>query len=119
MGIDDPARIKSVRYRGNGWPGKASVRVSSPNGGEEIRELTYQQSWGEILEKHRQWRCYVCVDHSGEFADISVGDPWYRPIPPGESGQSLVLVRTERGRQILQGAMKAGYLTRRRADPAI
>jgi coenzyme F420 hydrogenase subunit beta len=118
MGIADLSAIKSVRYRGNGWPGKATVHLNGPEG-EEVRELTYQQSWGDVLQKHRQWRCYVCVDHTGEFADISVGDPWYRPIPKGEPGQSLVIVRTERGRKLMHAAMAAGYLSLRKVEPDI
>jgi len=110
MGVGDPASVRSVRYRGNGWPGKATVVVDTPTG-TESRELTYAQSWGDVLQKHRQWRCYLCVDHTGEFADISVGDPWYRPVPAGAIGHSLVVARTERGLEIVRDAIKAGYLT--------
>lgn len=116
MGIDDPTTITSVRYRGNGWPGMASITCRTSDGDEVSRELTYQQSWGEVLQKHRQWRCYVCADHTGEFADISVGDPWYRTIPPHEPGRSLIVVRTERGQRILQAALAAGFLTAERVD---
>ena len=118
MGVCDLSAVKSVRYRGNGWPGKATVHLDTPDG-EEVRELTYQQSWGEILQKHRQWRCYVCVDHTGEFADISVGDPWYRPIPKDEPGQSLVIARTQRGRRILHAAIAAGYVSLRPVAPDV
>ncbi|MBI1849677.1 MAG: Coenzyme F420 hydrogenase/dehydrogenase, beta subunit C-terminal domain [Planctomycetes bacterium] len=118
MGIDDPESVVSVRYRGMGWPGKAAVRFRT-EAGEETRELTYDQSWGGVLEKHRQWRCYVCADHTGEFADVSVGDPWYRKIRAGEPGRSLVLVRSERGRRAVAAARDAGYLRLDRADPAI
>lgn len=109
MGIDDPAALVNLRYRGNGWPGKATAVVRT-DAGEETRELTYEQSWGEVLAKHQQWRCKVCADHTGEFADIAVGDPWYRTIQEGEPGQSLILARTERGRAIIEAAAKAGYL---------
>jgi coenzyme F420 hydrogenase subunit beta len=110
MGVEDPATLTSLRYRGNGWPGKAVATFRQPDGSEQRRELTYQQSWGDILEKHRQWRCYVCADHSGEFADIAVGDPWYRKLGPDEVGYSLILARTPRGQRILAGAIEAGYL---------
>ena len=114
MGVPDPRSVTSVRYRGNGWPGKATVTTD-----DATYELTYQQSWGEILQKHRPWRCYTCADHTGEFGDVSVGDPWYRPIPEGEPGRSLILVRTERGRQVVQAAMSAGYLHLEPANPSI
>lgn len=119
MGVPHPEAIKTVRYRGNGWPGMATVTWQAPDGHVETRELTYQQSWGDVLQKHRQWRCYVCADHTGEFADIAVGDPWYREIPPGEPGRSLIVVRTPRGREILRAALAAGHVTAERVDPRL
>ncbi len=113
LGVDDPKDLASVRYRGNGWPGNARAESKAGNTGEE----TYAASWGE-LQKHRQWRCYVCADHTGEFADIAVGDPWYREIPPGEPGRSLILARTERGRAFLRAAVEAGALEVERRDAA-
>jgi coenzyme F420 hydrogenase subunit beta len=119
MGID-PNNVQDVRYRGQGWPGNAVVNAKpSANPAPAKRgEMTYAQSWGD-LQRYRQWRCYICPDHTGEFADIAVGDPWYRPIPDGDPGWSLVLARTERGRQFLHDAMAAGYLTLRKVEADI
>jgi coenzyme F420 hydrogenase subunit beta len=94
--------VDAVRYRGRGWPGRFRARV----GDREVSD-TYARSW-HVLQSRRQWRCYVCADHTGEFADIAVGDPWYRDIEPGEPGSSLILVRTERGRELLRKAAAAG-----------
>lgn len=105
MGIVSLDQVASVRYRGKGWPGEATVRSKS---GKERRE-SYACSWSQ-LQKHRQWRCYICADHTGQFADIAVGDPWYREIGPGEAGESLILIRTERGREIFRAAREHGYL---------
>jgi coenzyme F420 hydrogenase subunit beta len=118
MGVDDPARVTGVRYRGDGWPGMAEVRAAGDPEGTR-RQLTYDQSWGDILQKHRQWRCQVCADHTGELADVAVGDPWYREIPPGEPGRSLVLVRTERGREVVRRAIDRGALVLERVDPSV
>lgn len=118
MDVADPEQVRSLRYRGNGWPG-AAVAQTSRGGGGPVHEMSYDQSWGEILQKHVQWRCRVCVDHTGEFADIAVGDPWYREIGADEAGQSLILARTERGRQLLEAAVKAGALAARRVDPGL
>ncbi len=117
LGLREGERLESVRYRGLGWPGLARVTV---RGDGTSRELTasYADSW-HLLQAHRQWRCYVCADHTGEFADIAVGDPWYREIAPGEPGSSLVLVRTARGKQIFDAAVAAGYLEVKRAAPEI
>jgi coenzyme F420 hydrogenase subunit beta len=107
LGVDDVSKAGQIRYRGNGWPGDASVHV---DGESRPRSMSYMDSWGGILEKHRPWRCRLCIDHTGEFADVAVGDPWYRPIEPGEHGSSLVVARTERGRDYVLQAMAAGHL---------
>jgi coenzyme F420 hydrogenase subunit beta len=119
LGVAKREGIESVRYRGNGWPGMAVVRGQDQDGAPVSGELTYADSWGRILQKFRPWRCYSCADHTGESADLSVGDPWYREIPKGEPGRSLILVRTERGREFLHAAMAAGALTLEKAAPHI
>jgi coenzyme F420 hydrogenase subunit beta len=110
MGVDDPAKVTSVRYRGQGWPGRARATADGDQPGLD-RSLSYEQSWGDILQRHRQWRCYLCADHTGEFADIAVGDPWHTPPSGDDPGRSLVLARTERGQRIVEEAIRAGVLT--------
>jgi coenzyme F420 hydrogenase subunit beta len=109
-------KVSSLRYRGNGWPGKFCVSISEA--GDTKKELTYREAWG-FLQKYRPYRCYLCPDGTGEFADIACGDPWYRDIKEDEAGYSLILVRTERGRQILQNAITAGFIKAERAAPEI
>jgi coenzyme F420 hydrogenase subunit beta len=112
----DPETVEELRYRGKGWPGKFSVKIK----GEEIpREvMTYMDSWG-FLQKYRPYRCHLCPDPTSEFADIACGDPWYRSVKEGEPGLSMALVRTERGREILRGAIEAGFVILNKADPSI
>lgn len=109
MGVKNKNEISSLRYRGNGWPGKATAETE-----KGMHQMTYAESWGNILQKHRQWRCYICPDHSGEFADISVGDPWYKDIPENAKGSSLILIRSDRGREIFNKAIKEGYIVAKR-----
>lgn len=107
-GIESPDLLTELRYRGQGWPGLWKAE-SEGNSGPVTVTRTYAESWG-YLQKFRQWRCYICPDHSGEFADISVGDPWYRDIEPGEPGKSLVIARSTRGLELIKSAEKAGYI---------
>ncbi len=104
MGIGQAGEIRSLRYRGNGWPG--DVRATRGDGGAG-RALSYEQAWGEILTNHKQWRCKLCADHTGEFADLAVGDAWHLRRD-GDEGRSIVVVRTERGRRILHAAIASG-----------
>ncbi len=115
VGIESPDRLVSLRYRGFGWPGK--TRIENYSEAKLIsRELTYQQSWGDILQKYRQWRCYICPDHTGEFGDISTGDPWYKETGDDAEGQSLIIARTEKGKMIVERAIAAGYIVAEQVD---
>lgn len=104
----DPDQVTKVSYRGKGWPGNFAVWVK----GEAlpVLEMSYAESWA-FLQHHRPWSVQIWPDGSGEHADITCGDPWYRKIEPGESGSSLVVARTEKGRQIIRAAVEAGYLS--------
>jgi coenzyme F420 hydrogenase subunit beta len=111
MDVSEEAHVDSVRYRGLGWPGRMTVQFREKDQDRvESASMSYADGWGKILQKHTQWRCRLCADHIGEHADLSVGDPWYRPIGENEPGDSLIVVRTERGRRILRAAVEAGYL---------
>lgn len=112
----DPKDIQKIRYRGKGWPGMATVQLKGEN--SPSKKMSYEESWG-FLQKYRPFRCHLCPDGTGEFADISCGDPWYREIQEGELGDSLVLVRTEKGRKILHGAIEAGYVSLKQVEPSI
>jgi coenzyme F420 hydrogenase subunit beta len=113
MGID-PGQVQGLRYRGNGWPGHFAVTVKGQSA--PVSQMTYRESWG-FLQKYRPYSTHLCPDGTGEDADISCGDPWYREVQAGEAGSSLVVVRTERGREIIRRAIEAGYVSLERADP--
>lgn len=116
LGVPDVDELESVRYRGNGWPGLFVAKSGSDG---EAYSCTYQESWGEVLSGHVQWRCRLCIDHTGEFADISVGDPWYREIQEGEKGSSLIVGRSEAGRRYVSAAIEASALDAEPVDPEL
>lgn len=118
LGVPAGATVTSLRYRGDGWPGRMSATYLTADGAPQSSgTLSYEEGWGGILQKHRQWRCHLCADHTGEFADLSVGDPWDKPRGGGdEHGSSLIVVRTERGRAMLRQAMAAGAINATRRE---
>jgi coenzyme F420 hydrogenase subunit beta len=109
MGVDDLSSVISLRYRGRGWPGTATVEFWDNEETIE-QQITYEQSWGEILQKYRQWRCYICPDHIGEFADIAVADAWHRPVSDNQPGLSVMIARTVRGKDVLEQAIHDGFI---------
>jgi coenzyme F420 hydrogenase subunit beta len=111
-----PGDVEELRYRGRGWPGHFAVRMK---GDREWRNLaTYAEAWS-FLQAYRPYRCYLCPDGTSEFADVSCGDPWYREVEPGEPGTSLVVVRTQRGRELVQRAIAAGAIQVRSVRPEV
>jgi coenzyme F420 hydrogenase subunit beta len=112
----DPEKIANLRYRGKGWPGMATVQLKGED--KPSVKVSYKDSWG-FVQKYRPFRCYLCPDLTAEFADISVGDPWYREISEDEHGQSIILIRTEVGRRIFREAMNSGYVIASKANPEI
>jgi coenzyme F420 hydrogenase subunit beta len=118
LGAEDPAQVMSLRYRGLGWPGRCTVVCRGVDGTTAERSLSYEESWG-LLARDKQWRCHICPDHTGEFADVAVGDAWHRAPQSGEPGRSLVLVRTPHGRRLLASARAAGALELEPAAPTV
>jgi coenzyme F420 hydrogenase subunit beta len=104
-----PGDVAAFRFRGDGWPGfaKASLRDGS------TRQMTYNDSWGQILSKEVQFRCKICADAVGAAADVACADAWYgddRGYPSFEEsdGRSLVMARTAAGLAVLDAARAAG-----------
>lgn len=106
--------LKYLRYRGMGWPGMWTAGLKD-NG--EFR-LTYKEAWG-FLQRYRPLRCHLCPDGTGEFADVSCGDPWYRKISKDEPGLSLVIARTPEGQRTIEAAARDGYLKIWKIDPGL
>ena len=108
-------RVKAFRYRGCGWPGMTRA-VEKGSGNSKC--MAYEKAWGQILSKFGQFRCRLCPDSTGQFADISCGDPWYRYTYPHNPGRSLILVRSESGRKMLRGAIASGHISAERVEPS-
>lgn len=100
-------KVVSFKYRGDGWPGMARAVHDS---GESF-EMNYNTSWGTILNKHLQFRCKICPDGTGEFADLVCADAWYGkdgyPDFEEREGRSLVLARTPAGQALLEAICSA------------
>lgn len=106
----EAGRLQSFRYRGDGWPGMA--RAVDLDG--KVAEMDYAKSWGTILNRHLQFRCKICPDGTGEFADVVCADAWYGkdgyPDFEEREGRSLLLTRTAVGESLVLEAVRAGAI---------
>ncbi|MEL7470405.1 MAG: Coenzyme F420 hydrogenase/dehydrogenase, beta subunit C-terminal domain [Pseudomonadota bacterium] len=103
--------VNTFRYRGDGWPGSATATLRDGS----QRRMGYRESWGDILSKHVQFRCKICPDGSGTFADIVCGDAWHGdasgyPVFDEADGQSLILARTQRGEALVKAVIAADLM---------
>lgn len=118
LGVN-PSEVTAFRYRGMGWPGRATATLAD---GSE-RSMTYMESWGHILSHHVQHRCKVCADGTGVDADVACADAWEAdadgyPVFAEQSGTSLIVARTAVGRALVADAEAAQRLQTRAFDPA-
>ena len=101
------SKIKSLHYRGQGWPGH--FRVNSTDSQKEIK-IPYIESWVELSRK-RPFRCHLCPDGVGQLADITSGDAWNKYNSSNNNlGLSHIITRSKRGQDIIQKAIETNYL---------
>lgn len=109
MGLEEN-KLKSFKYRGNGWPGlttgtDVSGRTSS---------IEYETSWGQILGRDIQEICRFCWEGVGEAADISCGDGWYlegnAPSFEERDGRNIILSRSAIGTRLLLLMQERGVI---------
>jgi coenzyme F420 hydrogenase subunit beta len=110
LGTDLDA-TESFRFRGNGWPGRATAVLKD---GSE-RSMSYHDSWGKILSRHVQHRCKICADGTGVAADIVCADAWDSdaagyPVFDEAPGISLIVARTALGARLIAEARAAGAI---------
>lgn len=104
--------IKSLRYRGDGWPGYTTAIDKEGR----VYRTDYATSWGSILGRDIMKMCRICMDGIGELADISCGDAWYltpekKPDFTEAEGRNVIFARTSKGKDIIDQLSKNGKIT--------
>ncbi len=99
--------LSIFRYRGFGNPGKMYIKTK--DGREHDKE--YNSFWGEESTWRVHFRCKICPDAIGESSDIAALDTWRGGSPIEEDeGFNAAIVRTKKGLNLLNDAIKAGYI---------
>ncbi len=102
------------RYRdkqAGGWPGKVAV---SKDGKNYSIETINRFKLKPVYESHR---CITCYDQMSIFSDIVCGDPWGISENEQQKGNTVILVRTNRGAELIQNAQAAGFINIKKIDP--
>lgn len=91
----DVKEKKSIRYRGNGWPGSSSIENKNILTSNPKLNL-FWSSYAFTPEY-----CFSCNDPLGLIADISVGDAWLKEYLNDTIGSSLFIANTQIGKIFL------------------
>lgn len=109
MGVEEEKCV-NLQYRGNGWPG---YTIATQMDGSK-KQMEYKVSWGKYLGRDILPICRLCMDGTGSAADFSCGDYWElkdgKPDFSEHEGRNMVLVRTERGKKLLEESVKNGII---------
>ena len=117
-----PVRICYRDKESMGWPFDGP-RVFYADGSSWTSAYLPSEVMSILGHLYPLGRCLLCVDATAEFADLSVGDPWIRKDDGGwkytqPEGNSVILIRTDTGRQILHRAESAGAITSTTVEPS-
>lgn len=102
----NPAKISFFRFRGNGQPGSMLIKDSS---GQAV-DVPYPKYVGlNGLSKHL--RCHLCVDATGELADIACGDAWLPQFLNSPHPWSIIITRTKKADDVIVAMIRDHILT--------
>lgn len=111
--------VAEFQYRGGALFG-GGTWVKTKDGQEKTMELL--GNWGmvpTVFIGYQMERCFVCIDHVAELADLSAGDVWGRHHELDKKsslGWTGIFVRTPVGQQIMESAIQARALYAERDD---
>jgi len=98
--------IKALNYRGEGWPGNASILLE-----DNKKVLIPTFDLYKILElTFRPRRCSLCCDGSAELSDISCGDAWLPEFTDDTLGTSIAITRNKLGDDMIKNTTRIGGL---------
>ncbi len=99
--------IDQVVFRDGVWPGAFMMKTKDREFRCNLGRSVFAAAYNSYLFANQG--CLYCNDYFCEDADLSFGDPWGRKQYEDEYyGQTVIIVRTERGEELLRNAERDG-----------
>ena len=92
-----PNEVTLFRFRGSGQPGSMLIRNES---GKQVAAPYPEYVGNTGFSKHL--RCHLCVDATGELADIACGDAWLPRFRNRTYPWSLIIARNRNAADLIQ-----------------
>lgn len=95
----EPDSIRKVKFREGRWPGNLTYFLKGNQKVVPFRRLFYP-----VTIPFARSRCLQCIDHSGELADICVGDAWCNNLSGKDGGWAVAITRNEHAQSVMREA---------------
>lgn len=102
--------LVDLQWRSGHWRGKMTADFED---GQQVAVPFSRFSNYRNLYFFAQRKCHYCNDHYGYYCDISAGDIWSAKMRKEPIKHTALIVRSERGREIVASAFAAAVVTGR------
>ncbi|MBN1119237.1 MAG: Coenzyme F420 hydrogenase/dehydrogenase, beta subunit C-terminal domain [Bacteroidales bacterium] len=103
--VKDFTQITKLYFRHGEWPGNMRVELKS----DKVIELKKFHA-NYLIPFYILKNSLFCTDLANEFTDLSVGDAWAPVYEERGKGFSLILTRNNKGQNLLNEMINAGWL---------
>lgn len=104
------SQILKMQYRGNGWPSGVQIQLKN---GVVVYKPNYTEPWVTIKQSKlfTPRRCYLCKNHIGKNADVSLSDPWLKRFLDNDTiGNTFFIPYTLDGYHIIEAMKDRGLI---------
>ncbi len=113
--------LSSIRYRSKSHKNEQadkdckkfeySFSAKLIDGSEKSVQSNNLSYWGLVFNRFF-WpnRCIICTDNLGEISDITFMDAWLPEFSSEKLGTSLIIVRSEKGQNLIKLAIEKGVV---------
>lgn len=103
---EKPDRLVFRDTESAGFPGNPTIRLNS------TRKINLpKERFGYVYSELTPLRCYLCVDKSNQWSDISFGDPHRIKKADKKDKLSAIIARSTLGKKIISASSMTGSLS--------
>jgi coenzyme F420 hydrogenase subunit beta len=103
----DKKKVTNFRFKdkeAGGWPGNVKICTT---GNSYVLDKRIRLMLKQVYENYR---CLLCFDQMNIFSDVAIGDPWGIAKKNNKEGNSVVISRTQKGKELIENAISSGVI---------
>lgn len=103
----DRNKVNKFRFKDKstgGWPGNVKIYTEED---DYVLNKTKRTSMKPVFMNHR---CIMCFDQMNIYSDIVFGDPWGIKDETNKKGNTVMIIRNKKGKELIKKATQEGYI---------